>query len=167
MKRLELRLAVEADLPQINAIYNNYVASSTCVWTTQLCTEQERQAWFAAHTADTPVLVAAQNGNIVGWGALALFQTACTFHRTVENSVFVHHLHHRRGIGRRILAELIRCAQQAGFRSIIAAISADQSASIALHRAAGFEEAGCLKKVGHKFNRYQDLLYLQYHLSNS
>jgi L-amino acid N-acyltransferase YncA len=42
MSNIELRFAVEVDLPQINDIYNHYVSTSTCVWTTHLCTEQER-----------------------------------------------------------------------------------------------------------------------------
>lgn len=161
MGDIELRLAVEADLPQINDIFNHYVATSTCVWTTHLCTEPERKEWFASHDAATPVLVAEQDGKIVGWGAISLFETACTFYKTVENSIYVHHEFQRQGIGRRILYALIRMAKQAGFISIVAAISSDQAASIALHRAAGFQEVGQLKKVGYKFNKFRDVSYLQ------
>ncbi len=166
MSNVNLRFAVEADLPQINDIYNHYVSTSTCVWTTHLCTEQERKEWFDSHDAITPVLVAQQDGRIVGWGALSLFKTACTFYKTAENSVYVHHEFQRQGIGKRILCELVHCAQKAGFVSVVAAISSDQAASIALHRTAGFQEVGHLKKVGYKFNIYQDLLYLQLHLAN-
>ena len=166
MSKHDIRFAAEADLPQINAIFNHYVATSTCVWTTHPYTDQERKAWFDAHDATTPVLVAEKNGNIVGWGALSRFQTACTFHRTAENSVYVHPEFQRQGIGRQLLFELMQCARQAGHVSIIAAISADQAPSIALHNAAGFRQVGLFRKVGYKFNRYYDVLYMQRHLEN-
>jgi L-amino acid N-acyltransferase len=162
----KLRLAAKADLPQINDIYNYYVSNSTCVWTTHLCTEQEREQWFATHDDATPVLVAEQDGKVVAWGTFSSFQTACTFHKTVENSIYVHHEFQRQGIGRQLLAELVHWAREAGFGSIVAAISADRAASLALHRAAGFEEVGRFQKVGYKFDRYLDLVYLQLRLGN-
>ncbi len=166
MNPIKLRLAVESDLFQINDIFNYYVEDSTCVWTTHLCTEEERQEWFTSHDTTTPVIVAEQEGEIIGWGALSPFETACTFHKTVENSVYVHHKFQRKGVGKSILNELIRLAQEAGVISIIASISSDQYASIALHKATGFREVGKLKKVGYKFNQYRDLLYMQLHLTN-
>jgi len=118
-----LRPALADDLPQINAIFNHYVTTSTCVWTTHPVTEQERREWFAAHDAATPVIVAEKDVEVVGWGALALFVTACTFHRTAENSVYVHPAFQRRSIGKRLLSELLRRARESGFVSVVAAIS--------------------------------------------
>ncbi len=160
----KLRPAVEADLPQINEIYNYYVSNSTCVWTTHICTEQERKEWFASHDDATPVLVAEQNGKVIAWGTFSLFKTACTFHKTVENSVYVHHEFQRQGIGSKLLSELVRRAREAGFASVIAVISSDREASLALHRAAGFQEVGRFHQVGYKFDRYLDVVYLQLRL---
>ena len=162
----KLRSAVEADLPQINDSYNYYVSNSTCVWTTHLCTEQERKEWFASHDDATPVLVAEQNGKVVAWGTFSLFKTACTFHKTVENSVYVHYEFQRQGIGSKLLAELVLRAREAGFASVIAVISSDQEASLALHRAKGFQEVGRFYQVGYKFDRYMDVVYLQLWLVN-
>ncbi|MDJ0782579.1 MAG: GNAT family N-acetyltransferase [Desulfosarcinaceae bacterium] len=166
MRTLRLRPAATADLAEINAIFNRYVATSTCVWTTHETTAAERAAWFASHDDATPVLVAEARGRIVGWGALAPFVTACTFHKTAENSVYVHPDCQRRGIGGRILCELVRMARRAGYISIVASISADQAASIALHRKAGFEEMGRLRQVGYKFDAFRDLVYLQLRLAD-
>ena len=65
-----IRPASSADLAEINAIYNYYVAHSTCVWTTQPCSDDERKAWFQEHGASMPVLVAEDDGRVVGWGSL-------------------------------------------------------------------------------------------------
>lgn len=46
---IAIRPAGVADLGAINAIYNYYVAHSTCVWTMQPCSEAERKAWYQEH----------------------------------------------------------------------------------------------------------------------
>jgi L-amino acid N-acyltransferase YncA len=66
-------------------------------------TMEERKEWFASHDVAKPVLVTEQNGKIVEWGALSLFKTACTFYKTVEHSVYVHHEFQHQGIGGKIL----------------------------------------------------------------
>ena len=44
--------------------------------------------------------VAEIDGVVVGWGSLSAFHTRAAYARTVENSVYIHADHHRRGIGR-------------------------------------------------------------------
>lgn len=186
--RPSIRLAVEADLPAINAIYNHFVVHSTCTYQTEPSTPAERQAWFDTRRATWdamapsaaaaggagaaggglerwkpryPVTVAEEAGEVVGWGALNPFHPRAAYRFTTENSVYVHHAHHRKGIGRAILADLCARADALGFRSIIALISADQAASIALHRQFGFQDGGYLRAVGFKFDRWLDVAFLQ------
>ena len=67
------RPATIADLDAINAIYNHYVEHSTCTYQTVPSTAQERRDWFDAHGPEHPVIVAEENGQIVGWGSLSRF----------------------------------------------------------------------------------------------
>ncbi len=156
-----IRPASCADLPAINTIYNYYVAHSTCVWTTQPCSESERMAWFEEHSQSMPILVAEYNGRIVGWGALGSFRAAYTAAGTLEDSVYVHHDLHRQKIGSRLLEALIEEARRIGLRSILANISADQIPSIRLHEKFGFQQVAHLRQVGTKFNQRFDAVYLQ------
>jgi L-amino acid N-acyltransferase len=156
-----IRIARPADLPAINAIYNHYVACSTCTYQVEPSTDQERRQWYDAHDRLHPITVAEANGRVVGWGSLSRFHARAAFDRTVENSVYIHHEWHRKGIGRAILADLIQRARELGHHTVIAGISADQSASVELHRAFGFESVGHLKEVGFKFGRWLDLVYMQ------
>src|SRR5262249_12753726 len=80
---------------------------------------------------------------------------------TLEDSVYVHHDFHRRGIGSRLLTEVIAAARSAGLRSILANISADQTPSIRLHEKFGFQKVAHLRQVGLKFNQRFDAVYLQ------
>ena len=158
---ITIRPAARADLAEINAIYNYYIAHSTSVWTTQPCSEGERKVWYEEHGQSMPVLVAESRGRIVGWGALSSFRTAYTIAGTLEDSIYVHHDFLRQGIGSRLLTELIDAARQKGLRSILANISADQEPSIRLHEKFGFQKVAHLRQVGQKFNQRFDAVYLQ------
>ncbi len=127
--KIIIRPAGSTDLAKINAIFNYYVAHSTCVWTAVPCSEAERAAWYEEHDGSMPVLVAERGGHVVGWGALGSFRTAYTLAGTLEDSVYVHHDFLRQGIGSRLLTELIAAARRIGLRSILANISADQTPS--------------------------------------
>ncbi len=162
-----IRPASSADLTSINAIFNHYVAHSTCVWTTTPYSEAERAAWYEEHGAAMPVLVADSGGRVVGWSALGTFRAAYTLAGTLEDSIYVHHAFHRQGIGSRLLKELIGAARRLGHRSILANISADQTASIRLHEKHGFQRVAHLRQVGQKFGQWLDAIYLQLLLSTA
>jgi L-amino acid N-acyltransferase YncA len=157
-----LRDATEADLPAINVIYNHCVLTSTCTYQVTPSTLEERQAWFTGRGPRHPAIVVEENGEVIAWGSLQPFNKREAYAGTVENSVYVHHDHYRRGLGTLVMEELFRRAREAGVHSIIALISADQEGSIGLHRALGFVEAGRLREVGCKFGQVLDVVYLQY-----
>lgn len=161
MDNLIIRPASSADLTEINAIYNHYVAHSTCVWTTQPCSEAERIAWYQEHTPSMPVLVAEHDGRVVGWGALGSFRAAYTAAGMLEDSIYVHHDFHRQRIGSQLLQALIDAARRSGLGSILANISADQTPSLRLHEKFGFQKVAHLRDVGQKFNQRFDAIYLQ------
>ena len=166
LQPLQIRDATAADLPAINAIYNHYVLHSTCTYQEDPSTDEERSVWFAAHDAAHPVTVAvapaaAPGGEVVAWASLSRFHPRAAYRHTVEDSVYVRHDLHGRGIGSAMLADLLARAESLGHRSVVALVSADQPASVALHRKHGFAEAGRLREVGHKFGRWLDVVYLQ------
>jgi L-amino acid N-acyltransferase len=164
---LTIRPASPSDLREINAIFNHYVAHSTCVWTTTPCSEAERNAWYEEHGEAMPILVAEYSGRILGWGALSSFRTAYTLAGTLEDSIYVQPDFHRQGIGSGLLTELIAAARRKGLRSLLANISADQDSSIRLHERFGFQQVAHLHQVGWKFNRWFDAVYLQLLLIHS
>src|ERR1022692_2504457 len=125
-----LRPATESDLAAINDIYNHYVLHSTCTYQEELDPLDGRRRWFSHHGDKHPVIVAEAGGQVAGWGSLSAFHARSAYRRTVENSVYVHHRHHRRGIGSRLLQELIVRARSLSHHAIIAGIDAEQPASV-------------------------------------
>jgi L-amino acid N-acyltransferase len=156
-----IRLAQQEDLAAINEIYNYYVLHSTCTYQESPETIESRREWFERHGGRHPITVAEVDGRVVGWGSLSSYHPRSAYRNTVENSVYVHHEFHRRGIGEFILADLISRAKVIGHHAIIAGIDAEQAGSVALHRKFRFEHVGRMREVGFKFGRWLDVIYME------
>lgn len=159
--KLVIRPATEADLPAINDIYNHYVLHSTCTYQEETEPLEGRRRWFAHHGEAHPIIVAETEGGLIGWGSLSAYHARSAYRRTVENSVYVHQDFHRQGIGSILLKELITRARNLRHHVIIAAIDAEQPASVALHAKFGFQKVGHMKHLGFKFNRWLDVIYME------
>jgi L-amino acid N-acyltransferase len=158
---MTIRPATAADLPAVNDIYNHYVLTSTCTYQVEPTPFEDRVKWFTGRSAKHPVIVAEEGGTVVGWGALSPYNLRCGYAGAVENSVYIHKDHHRKGLGRALLVELIRLGKAAGLHTIIGGISMEQAASIALHEKLGFKNVAHLKEMGVKFGRRLDVGYWQ------
>lgn len=156
-----IRLASEADLPIINDIYNHYVLHATSTYQTTPCDIAERKQWFAHHGPQHPVTVATISGEVVAWASLSRFHVREAYQHSVESSIYVHHQYHRRGLGRALMHDLISRARSIGHHTVLAGISADQSASLALHESLGFHEVARFREVGRKFDRWLDVVWMQ------
>lgn len=159
---VRIRPAVRTDAGAISAIYNHYVLTSTCTFHETAEAVVDRERWLEEHTDSHVVLVAEEaDGAIVGWASLSRFHPRPAFRFTVEDSVYLREDRRGRGLGGKLLTELLVHAAKSGVRTVVAAISADQEASIVLHRRFGFVEVGRLRAVGFKFGKWLDLAYMQ------
>ena len=156
-----IRPATVADCAAINDIYNHYVLHDTCTYQTEPDTLAEREAWLARHGGSHPVLVAVRGGEVVAWGALSAFHPRFGYRFSVEDSLYVRKDCLRQGLGRLLLAELLRLAQAQGHHTVIALISADKTGSVALHEQFGFTRAVQLREVGYKFDTWLDVAFMQ------
>ena len=156
-----IRLATVADAQAINAILNHYVTNSTATFITELVSLEERLQWLKAHDGVHPVLVAEEQGEVIGWAALSSFRTRAAYRQTAEVSVYVNHNYHRRGIGRALLEELLKRARGVGYHSIIGGCCSESAASLALLEQFGFTRAAHFHEVGRKFDRWLDVVFLE------
>ncbi len=158
---MTIRPATTTDLEAIRAIFNHFVARSTCTFQIEPETADERAAWFRDRSDLHPVTVADVEGEVVGWAALSPWKSRCAYARSAEASVYVRHGHHRRGVGRSLLLDLIGRAKAIGLHAVIGGACSEQHASLALQAALGFEHVGTFRQVGRKFDRWLDVTYMQ------
>jgi phosphinothricin acetyltransferase len=161
-----IRLAERRDAEGIRAVYNRYVTESTALFDLVPRTLDEQVAWIDEHAGGHPALVAIDPGSqapggVVGFGSLSPFRPRPAYAGSVEDSVYLLDSHQGRGIGRRLLDELLRLAQAHGFHTVLARISGANDASIALHAACGFEVVGVEREVGRKFGQWLDVVEMQ------
>ena len=160
---MQVRPATRTDLPDIAAIYNEAVLNTTASYDYEPRTWEQRVAWFEAHQEQRlPIFVAVDDElRIAGWSSLSRYHDRKGYQFTVENSVYVAAPLRGQGVGTLLLPPLIESAQALGLRAIIAAIDAQNAASIRLHGRFGFVQVGHFKQVGFKFNRWLDVIYME------
>ena len=148
-----LRAATLDDCAQIMEIYNHYVRTSTCTYQEEDDTLAEREAWFQRHGERHPIFVAEAAGRVAAWASLSPFHPRSAYRFTVEDSIYVHPEFLGQGLGKLMLAQLIATARQLGHQQLVGLISSDQTPSVRLHEAHGFQRVGHLPEVGIKFDR--------------
>lgn len=158
-----LRPATTDDLPEILQIHNDAIATTTAIWDEEQVDLADRRAWFEAkEAAGHPVIVADVDGQVGGYAAYGAFRPRASYRHTVEDSVYVHPDHRRRGLARLLLTELVEVARaDDDVHVVLALIESGNAVSIALHEELGFTVAGSMPEVGRKFERWLDLTILQ------
>ena len=168
MHEATIRDASLADAEAICGIYNHAVRATTAIWNDREVDAANRAAWLAERqSAGFPVLSAESGGAILGYASYGPFRAFDGYRFTVENSVYVAPSAQGGGVGRALMQALIARAQEAGFHVMVAAIEAENTASIRLHASLGFAEAGRLPQVGAKFGRWLDLVMMHLPLSEN
>jgi L-amino acid N-acyltransferase YncA len=158
-----LRPAVAADIEAITLIYAHHVSYGTGSFETEPPDSREMaRRWNEVKARGLPWLVAEDGGEIGGYAYAAPYRARIAYRHTVEDSVYVHVDRLGTGLGRLLMPALISATQACGMHQMIAIIgdSANQ-ASIRLHRRFGFRDAGMLKDVGFKFDRWLDTVFMQ------
>jgi L-amino acid N-acyltransferase len=159
---VKYRLASRADSEPIRVIYNREVLGSTVTFDMVARSREEQLAWMEEHGSAHPAVVAVDDHErVCGFGSLSPYRPRPAYRTTVEDSVYVDARARGRGVGRGLLEELLRLAAAHGFHAVMARIVGGHEASIALHRACGFELVGVERQVGRKFGRWLDVVLMQ------
>jgi L-amino acid N-acyltransferase YncA len=160
---IAIRAAARADFGYITQIYADHVRTGTASFELDPPDVAEmRRRWREVRKRGLPYLVAMVAGHVAGYAYAGSYRPRPAYRFTVEDSVYVHADAMGRGIGRALLAALIRQCEQAGARQMLAVIGdGGNTASIRLHAAAGFAPAGTLSSVGYKFGRWLDVVIMQ------
>jgi phosphinothricin acetyltransferase len=158
---VEVRLARPDDAEATRAIYNAEVTGSTVTFDLVPRSFDEQRAWIESHAGAHPAVVATDGAEVVGFGSLSPYRSRPAYATTVEDSVYVRTDRRGRGYGRALLDELVVLATAHGFHSVMARIVGGHEASIALHRACGFDLVGVEREVGRKLGRWLDVVVMQ------
>lgn len=161
---IDIRDALETDLPQVAEIYNYYIQNSVVTFDLEPLTLSD---WVEKYRyiqgLSLPFIVASStNGQILGFAYVAPWRQKAAYRRTVEDSIYLRPAAIGKRIGTRLLDQLLSKAKTAGVKEVVAVISdKGADASIKLHETFGFKHQGHLGKVGFKFGRWLGTVLLQ------
>ena len=158
---VKIRVATFKDLKGITEIYNHAILNTTATFDTEPITIQEQEKWFKEHGSKNPIIIAEIDKEIVGFVSLSKYSTRCGYSDTAEISLYVKEKYRGKGIGKKLIKEIIDIGEKAGIHAIISRIAEGNKISIHLHDIVGFKYVGIYKEVGYKFGKRLDVYLME------
>jgi L-amino acid N-acyltransferase YncA len=145
------------DWPAVKAIYEQGIAGGDATFETDA---PSWEAWDRTHL-EGHRLVALEDENVIGWAALTPVSERCVYAGVAENSVYVADSAQGRGVGRALLEELVRRAEEDGIWTIQTGIFPENEASLELHKRCGFRVVGTRERIGQLHGVWRDVVFME------
>ena len=155
-----IRIATEADVPQMLAIYAPYILHTTHTFEYDVPTEEAFLQRFRNLTVQFPWLVYEEDGRILGYAYGSAPWERAAYGWCAEDSLYLLPEAQGRGIGTRLLQALERILFYQGYRRIYALITAENTRSLDFHRKNGYILRAELPNSGLKFGRWIGVVWM-------
>lgn len=160
-----IRKAELKDCGACVGIYNYYIENTTVTFEETPLTVEEFEARFLRITEKYPFFVEEEDGKTVGYAYLDTFNPRSAYRKTTDLSIYIDKNVVSKGLGSLLLNKIEKEAEAHGFENIISLVTEENTASVLFHEKHGFKHAGRLEKVGVKFGKELDVLFLQKRLN--
>jgi phosphinothricin acetyltransferase len=159
-----IRPARLTDAPAIQQIYAPYVRDRATSFeaTAPGVTEIERR--LVAQGDRFPWLVFEERDDVSGYAYASPHAVRHAYQWSVNVSVYLDPLAHRRGIGRALYLSLFEILRRQGFMNAYAGITLPNTASEGLHASLGFAPIGVYQGVGFKLGLWWDVIWMHLRL---
>lgn len=156
-----IRPAEIRDAEAIVGIYNQSVRETTATFDIEPRSLEKQIELLTDRSPKHPIFVAELENQVVAWASVGPWSDRAGYRFSGETSVYVDKNHWGKGIGKKLMSELVSTAKTQGLHTLLARISTENLSSIRIHETFGFKQAALLREVGYKFDRYIDVSILQ------
>ena len=156
-----IRIAAEADVPEILDIYAPYVKNTTSSFEYEVPTMEAFTARFRKITAQFPWLVWEEQGMILGYAYGSLPFERAGYAWIAEVSIYLRPEAQGRGIGRLLYTALEKLLTIQGYHLIYAIITGENTGSIAFHKKLGYEFLAEFPACGYKHGKILSVVWLE------
>ncbi|HEV2414302.1 MAG TPA: GNAT family N-acetyltransferase [Candidatus Dormibacteraeota bacterium] len=158
-----IRAAGEQDLEAVNDIYNHYVVETHVTFDEEPTSMDARREWFShyAETGRHRLLVATEDGKVIGYATSSRFRPKPGYLTSVETSVYLSPGATGKGAGTALYTELFKSLEGEDLHRAYAGIALPNPASVALHEKFGFKRVALFSEQGRKFGRYWDVAWFE------
>jgi phosphinothricin acetyltransferase len=155
-----------SDWASVRRIFLEGIATGNATFETEA---PDWETWDRAHRPDSRLLardagaVASRKTpfSVLGWAALTRVSQRRAYEGVAEVSVYVAAASRGRGVGRRLLEELVRASEAAGVWTLQAGIFPENGASLVIHEACGFRRVGVRERIGCLRGVWRDVVLLE------
>ena len=158
---MEIRLAKPSDARSLLDIYAPYVENTAITFEYEVPTVEDFTTRIEKTLEKYPYLVAEEGDVVVGYAYASTYYARAAYDWAVELSVYVSQDARGKGVGSKLYDALEEMLEQMGYIHFLACISLPNEASLALHRKRGYQQVAHFPKIGYKFNRWHDIVWLQ------
>lgn len=160
-----IRIAVEADVPQLLAIYAPYILHTTYTFEYDVPTEEEFLDRFRSVTAQFPWLVWEEQGSVTGYVYGSAPYARAAYGWCSELSIYLSPQAQGAGIGTRLYTAAEAILRRQGYQRNYAIITAENEASIRFHEHMGYTVAARFSDCGYKFGRWLGVIWMEKRLN--
>lgn len=143
---------------QVLAIYQAGIDEGNATFET---TAPDWQDFDTARLREHRYVALSQNGLVQGWVAASRVSDRCAYAGVVEHSVYVRPEARGLGVARALLEKLIASTEAAGIWTIQSGVFPENTASLDLHRKAGFRVIGTRERIGRHHGLWRDVLLIE------
>ncbi len=152
-----IRALLANDWAEVKRIYEAGIATGNATFETKA---PEWEAWDQGHRKDCR-LVILEDGGVAGWAALSNVSGRCVYAGVAEVSIYIDPAYQGKGLGSRLMEELVKASETAGIWTLQAGIFPENQASIRLHERNGFRVVGIRERLGQRDGRWRDVALLE------
>ena len=145
MTGFHIRALTADDWPEVERIYAAGIETGHATFEAQPPTWD---AFDAGKVREHRFVAVDDDGQVLGWAAASPVSDRCAYSGVIEHSVYVDPTARGRGVGRALLEALLASAASGGVWTVQSGIFPENTASIALHTAAGFRVVGTRERLG-------------------
>ncbi|MCZ8536867.1 N-acetyltransferase family protein [Paenisporosarcina quisquiliarum] len=145
------------DWPEVKEIYEEGIKSKNATFETQAPSYGK---WMETSHPDCHLVVEEHN-RVLAWAKVLYTSARPVYSGVGEVSIYVHPDAKGKGVGKRLLQELIKVSEENGFWTLKAVIFPENEASIKLHKSCGFREVGVHERLGKMGGVWRDNTLLE------
>ena len=145
------------DAAQIAEIYNRYILETTISFETQPLSAEDMRIRIEEISSYFPYFVAENNGKLTGYCYAHPWKERAAYCKTLETTIYLASEAKGRGLGSRLMTQLIKECRNRGYHALIACITAENEESCQFHERLGFKKVSHFEQVGQKFGRWLDV----------
>jgi phosphinothricin acetyltransferase len=154
---MKIQLLKEIHYPDVRRIYLEGIATGNATFETEAPTWE---MWNGKHLEHSR-LIAVDGEEVLGWAALSPVSARTVYNGVAEVSVYVAAKHRGKGVGKKLLQELIASSEANSIWTLQAGIFPENEKSVRLHQDCGFRIFGRRERIGKMNGAWRDTVLLE------